>query len=332
MNDNQNQAMPPSADYQQNFIPPSDDDLPIEATQVLHGVQETREMPKSQTFPSGLPEEQTPSESAGFGQPQDAPTVPLPVADAQPAWAGGASGYGAEANAPAGLYAAGAYGQQPMGDGQSAAQQASSGQIPPQQGYPGFGQGYTEVAQNPYRYVQPNQPWNVLTIIGFVFAFINPLVGLIFSIIALVMVRKSGEKSRGLAIAGIIIGAINLVVVIIAVCVFASALSQIASDYGSGDGQSDGSMMCIDGQCQSLPGIGSNGGGASGSLPGGDADGADGGSTDDGGILGDGGEDWDDYSGLLGGDAAVTDPVAVHVSGLGVGVVTASAAVATEDA
>lgn len=332
MNDNQNQAMPPSADYQQNFIPPSDDDLPIEATQVLHGVQETREMPKSQTFPSGLSEEQTPSESAGFGQPQDAPTVPLPVA-----------------NAPAGPYAAGAYGQQPMGDGQSAAQQASSGQIPPQQPYapgafaqspygqpqqgnPGFGQGYTEAAQDPYRYVQPNQPWNVLTIIGFVFAFINPLVGLIFSIIALVMVRKSGEKSRGLAIAGIIIGAINLVVVIIAVCVFASALSQIASDYGSGDGQSDGSMMCIDGQCQSLPGIGSNGGGASGSLPGGDADGADGGSTDDGGILGDGGEDWDDYSGLLGGDAAVTDPVAVHVSGLGVGVVTASAAVATEDA
>lgn len=346
MDDNQNQAMPPSADYRQNFIPPSDDDLPIEATQVLHGVQETREMPKSQTFLSGLSEEQTPSESAGFGRPQDAPTVPLPVADVQPAWAGGAPGYGAEANAPAGLYAAGTYGRQPMGDGQSAAQQASSGQIPPQQpyapgafaqspygqpqqGHPGFGQGYAVPAQDPYRYVQPNQPWNVLTIIGFVFAFINPLVGLIFSIIALVMVRKSGEKSRGLAIAGIVIGAINLVVVIIAVCVFASALSQIASDYGSGDGQSDGSMMCIDGQCQSLPGIGSNGGGASGSLPGGDADGADGnGSTDDGGILGDGGEDWDDYSGLLGGDAAV----AVHVSGLGVSVVTASAAVATEDA
>ncbi len=81
--------MPPSADYQQNFIPPSDDDLPIEAAQVLHGVQETREMPKSQTFPSGLSEEQTLSESAGFGQPQDAPTVPLPVADAQPAWAAG---------------------------------------------------------------------------------------------------------------------------------------------------------------------------------------------------------------------------------------------------
>ena len=350
MDDNQNQAMPPSADYQQNFIPPSDDDLPIEATQAVHGVQETREMPKSQTFLSGLSEEQTPSESAGFGQPQDAPTVPLPVADIQPAWAGGAPGYGAEANAPAGLYAAGTYGRQPMGDGQSAAQQASSGQIPPQQpyapgafaqspygqpqqGHPGFGQGYAVPAQDPYRYVQPNQPWNVLTIIGFVFAFINPLVGLIFSIIALVMVRKSGEKSRGLAIAGIVIGAINLVVMIIAVCVFASALSQIASDYGSGAGQSDGSMMCIDGQCQSLPGIGSNGGGASGSLPGGDADGADGnGSTDDGGILGDGGEDWDDYSGLLGGDAAVADPVAVHVSGLGVSVVTASAAVATEDA
>lgn len=347
MDDNQNQAMPPSTDYQQNFIPPSSDDSPVEATQALQGVQTTQEMPTSQAFPSGLSEGQTSSESVSFGQPQDAPTVPLPVADAQPTWAGGTPGYGTEANAPAGLYAANPYGQQPMGDGQSAEQQASSGQIPPQQpyapgafaqspygqsqqGYPGFGQGYAGPAQNPYRYVQPNRPWNVLTIIGFVFAFINPLVGLIFSIIALVMVRKSGEKSRGLAIAGIIIGAINFVAVIIAVCVFVSALSQIASDYGSGEGQSDESMMCIDGQCQSLPGIGSNGGGASGSLPGGDADGAGGaggnGAAGDGGILGDGGEDWDDYSGLLGGDAAVADPVAVHVSGLGIGAVTASTA------
>lgn len=331
MGDNQDQIIKQSSEYRQHSTSQTGDE------------SAARQAPR----PSSSDFSSEPASSAVplYGQPQDAPGTVPPAAGVPDADAAGMAG-GTGAYASGGRYDAGSRGRQPAGEGQAPAwnvpaQLSGQGafvQNPypygqQQQGYPNTGQGYMWPPQLAYRQMYPNQSWNVLTIVGFVFAFVSPLAGLVLSIIALVMVRKSGEKSRGLAIAGIVIGAINLVVVIIAVCVFASALSQIASDYGSGDGQSDGSMMCIDGQCQSLPGIGSNGGGASGSLPGGDADGADGnGSTDDGGILGDGGEDWDDYSGLLGGDAAVADPVAVHVSGLGVSVVTASAAVATEDA
>ena len=72
-------------------------------------------------------------------------------------------------------------------------------------GSPASPAGYAFPPQGAYPYTNPADSWNVLTIIGFVFAFFNPMLGLIFSIIGLMMVRKSGQKSRGLAIAGIVI-------------------------------------------------------------------------------------------------------------------------------
>ena len=52
---------------------------------------------------------------------------------------------------------------------------------------------------------QETQKTNVMAIVGFIFAFLLPLVGFILSIIGLVQINKKGQKGKGLAIAGIIV-------------------------------------------------------------------------------------------------------------------------------
>ncbi|KFI58343.1 DUF4190 domain-containing protein [Bifidobacterium cuniculi] len=83
----------------------------------------------------------------------------------------------------------------------------------PQYGQPYDQQQYTQqypsqpYAQGGY-YVAPTEKWNTMCIVGFVLSFLLPLVGLVLSIIALVQINKTGEKSKGMAIAGIVIGAL----------------------------------------------------------------------------------------------------------------------------
>jgi hypothetical protein len=55
---------------------------------------------------------------------------------------------------------------------------------------------------------QQSSEYNVLSIIGFIFAFVFPPVGFILGIIALSHIKKTNEKGRGLAIAAIVLGAI----------------------------------------------------------------------------------------------------------------------------
>lgn len=70
--------------------------------------------------------------------------------------------------------------------------------------------------QQPAYYYQPTQErWNVICIIGFILAFIIPPAGLILSIIALVQINKSHEKSRGLSIAGIVLGALGTLFIVL---------------------------------------------------------------------------------------------------------------------
>jgi hypothetical protein len=45
---------------------------------------------------------------------------------------------------------------------------------------------------------------------------VGPIVGLIFGFIALGQIKQTGQRGRGMAIAGIVIGAIAIVLVIIA--------------------------------------------------------------------------------------------------------------------
>lgn len=62
---------------------------------------------------------------------------------------------------------------------------------------------------------QPYYPragkWNVCAIIGFILAFLFALIGLILSIIGLNQIKRTHEKGRGLAIAGIIISIIMMI-------------------------------------------------------------------------------------------------------------------------
>jgi hypothetical protein len=71
---------------------------------------------------------------------------------------------------------------------------------------------------------------NVLSVIGLIFAFFVPLVGLICSIIGLAQAKKKGEKGKGLAIAGIIISVIVgllqiLTIVLIVVAVNSNSIT-----------------------------------------------------------------------------------------------------------
>ncbi len=69
-------------------------------------------------------------------------------------------------------------------------------------------------AQEPmagYGAPQNNDKWNGLVIAGFVCAFLVPIVGLILSIIGMVQINKNGGKSKGMAIAGIIVSVVVMV-------------------------------------------------------------------------------------------------------------------------
>lgn len=74
--------------------------------------------------------------------------------------------------------------------------------------------------------------WNGMCIAGFICSFFFPLVGLVLSIIALVQINKTGEKSRGMAIAGIVIGGIStalaLIAIIMVICGLAIGLGALA--------------------------------------------------------------------------------------------------------
>jgi hypothetical protein len=53
--------------------------------------------------------------------------------------------------------------------------------------------------------------FNTLAIVGFVLAFVVNIAGVVVSFIALSQIKKTGERGRGLAIAGIVIGLLSIV-------------------------------------------------------------------------------------------------------------------------
>lgn len=82
----------------------------------------------------------------------------------------------------------------------------------------------TKQANNSLSNVPVSSKTNVLSIVGLIFAFFVPLVGLICSIIGLVQAKKKGDRGKGLAIAGIIISVIvgllqilTLILIVVAV-------------------------------------------------------------------------------------------------------------------
>ena len=68
-----------------------------------------------------------------------------------------------------------------------------------------------DTAVGGYGAPQNNDKWNGLVIAGFVCAFLVPIVGLILSIIGMVQINKNGGKSKGMAIAGILVSVVVMV-------------------------------------------------------------------------------------------------------------------------
>ena len=66
---------------------------------------------------------------------------------------------------------------------------------------------------------------NTMAILGLIFAFVFPILGLIFSIIAKGQIKKTGENGSGLALAGLIISIIAIVVYVIIIIVSIVAAS-----------------------------------------------------------------------------------------------------------
>lgn len=136
--------------------------------------------PADETQQFGQPAQQP------YGAPQDEPTQAMPD-------------YGQMQPNP---YAAP---EQPMQsfDYSQQGQQSYGGQIPPQ--IP------PQEPMGGYGAQQNNDKWNGLVIAGFVCAFLVPIVGLILSIIGMVQINKNGGKSKGMAIAGIIVSVVVMV-------------------------------------------------------------------------------------------------------------------------
>lgn len=74
--------------------------------------------------------------------------------------------------------------------------------------------------------VPTSPPGRVLSIIGLVLAFLLPPVGLILSIIAAVQLGKA-RAPKGLAIAGIIVGAILTILAVIGIVLFVTVLAGV---------------------------------------------------------------------------------------------------------
>ncbi|MCH4849180.1 DUF4854 domain-containing protein [Bifidobacterium pseudolongum] len=141
---------------------------------------ETQQFGQPAQQPYGQPAQQP------YGAPQAEPTQAMPeYGQMQP------NQYAAQEQ-PTQAFDYSQQGQQPYG-GQIPPQ------IPPQEPMAGYG-----APQN-------NDKWNGLVIAGFVCAFLVPIVGLILSVIGMVQINKNGGKSKGMAIAGIIVSVVVMV-------------------------------------------------------------------------------------------------------------------------
>ncbi|WP_051298472.1 hypothetical protein [Arthrobacter castelli] len=125
------------------------------------------------------------------------------------------------------------YGQQPQ---DQPANYGNAGQPYPQSGY----------AAGPYAQGGPAGPvpGKTMGIVGFVLSLLGPLtvVGLIVSIVAMVKSKRAHTKN-GFALAGIIIGIIGTIGLIIGIIAFSIAIGnimEVCAELGPGVHQQDG--------------------------------------------------------------------------------------------
>ncbi|WP_255579259.1 DUF4190 domain-containing protein [Cryobacterium sp. PAMC25264] len=102
---------------------------------------------------------------------------------------------------------------------------------------PAYGSAPAAQAYSPQGYGQPNaaDKWNVLAIISLVSAFFVSLAAVICGHIALSQIKKTGEKGRGLAIAGLVLGYVGLIggIIFIVVIVLATMAGINSGSYST---------------------------------------------------------------------------------------------------
>ncbi|RYP98265.1 peptidyl-prolyl cis-trans isomerase [Bifidobacterium pseudolongum subsp. globosum] len=82
---------------------------------------------------------------------------------------------------------------------------------------------YGQAPQQPYGQqpaYYPQDRWNGMAIAGFVCSFLFSIVGLVLSIIGYNQTKKTGEKGKELALAGIIISGLSIVMTIVMIIAF----------------------------------------------------------------------------------------------------------------
>jgi len=123
-------------------------------------------------------------------------------------------------------YATPAYGQ-PQ---QSPPPPADQTQVDPPQagGQPQYGQ--QPYGQQPYGQPLAQDKYNVLAIVSLVSAFFVSLAAIITGHIALSQIKKTGEKGRGLAIAGLVLGYLGIVAGIIGAILFVVLIASTSSN------------------------------------------------------------------------------------------------------
>ncbi|MDR2524119.1 MAG: DUF4190 domain-containing protein [Candidatus Nomurabacteria bacterium] len=80
---------------------------------------------------------------------------------------------------------------------------------------------------------EKNKSTNTMAILGLIFAFIFPIVGLILSIVAKGQIKKTGEGGSGLATAGLIISIVWMAFIVIWMIVVIAAAGTAITTYNS---------------------------------------------------------------------------------------------------
>ncbi|MDP5228721.1 MULTISPECIES: DUF4190 domain-containing protein [Arthrobacter] len=84
------------------------------------------------------------------------------------------------------------------------------------------------------QYTPQKSGTNVLAILSLIGAFIINIVGVILGIIALVQIKRTGQRGKGLAIAGIVIGALSIIIGIVVMVSVLGSLASHCADLGPG--------------------------------------------------------------------------------------------------
>ncbi|WP_423921982.1 DUF4190 domain-containing protein [Frigoribacterium sp. 2-23] len=79
----------------------------------------------------------------------------------------------------------------------------------------------------------PTEKYNVLSIVAIIGGFVIPIVGIIVGFISLSQIKRTGEKGRGLALTGIIVGFAAIIIYIISIIALVAVGASDPSVYSN---------------------------------------------------------------------------------------------------